>query len=94
MNTIRKFILLPVVLNLFDAVINKTTSATTGNDLSSEMKTFYSDYLIDMAEPLLVHDPVSYTHLYQPSHSGRPQQASTGEKMDALRDLHDEFSGL
>ena len=31
---------------------------------------------------------------YQPSHSGRPQQASTGEKMDALRDLHDEFSGL
>ena len=56
MNTIRKFILLPVVLNLFDAVINKTTSATTGNDLSGEMKTFYSDYLIDMAEPLLVHD--------------------------------------
>lgn len=46
MNTIRKFILLPVVLNLFDAVINKTTSATTGNDLSGEMKTFYSDYLI------------------------------------------------
>lgn len=31
---------------------------------------------------------------YQPSRSGRPQQASTGEKMDALRDLHDEFSGL
>ena len=38
MNTIHKFILLPVVLNLFDAVINKTTSATTGNDLSGEMK--------------------------------------------------------
>lgn len=51
MNTIRKFILLPVALNLFDAVINKTTSATTGNNLSGEMKTFYSDYLIDMAEP-------------------------------------------
>lgn len=31
---------------------------------------------------------------YQPSRNGRPQQASTGEKMDALRDLHDEFSGL
>ena len=43
MNTIRKFILLPVVLNLFDAVINKTTSNTTGNNLSGEMKTFYSD---------------------------------------------------
>lgn len=26
--------------------------------------------------------------------NGRPRQASTGEKMDALRDLHDEFSGL
>ena len=31
---------------------------------------------------------------YQSSRSGRPKQASTGEKMDALRDLHDEFSGL
>ena len=62
MNIIRKFILLPVVLNLFDAVINKTTSATTGNDLSGEMKTFYSDYLIDMAEPLLVHDQFGQKH--------------------------------
>ena len=62
MNTIRKFILLPVVLNLFDAVINKTTSATTGNNLSGEMKTFYSDYLIDMAEPLLVHDQFGQKH--------------------------------
>lgn len=37
---------------------NKTTdtTATTGNDLSVEMKTYYSDYLIDMAEPELVHD--------------------------------------
>lgn len=30
---------------------------------------------------------------YQQPRGGR-QQASTGEKMDALRDLHDEFSGL
>ena len=36
MNTIRKFILLRVVLNLFDAVINKTTSNTTGNNLSGD----------------------------------------------------------
>lgn len=35
---------------------NVTTQNTTGQDLSPEMKTFYSDYLIDMAEPLLVHD--------------------------------------
>lgn len=30
----------------------------------------------------------------QSAGNGRPRQASTGEKMDALRDLHDEFSGL
>lgn len=38
-------------LRLFDNT-NKTTDA----GLSDEMKTFYSDYLIDMAEPELVHD--------------------------------------
>lgn len=32
------------------------TTATTGNDLSVEMKTYYSDYLIDNAAPKLVHD--------------------------------------
>lgn len=36
-------------LNIFD-----NTNVTT--ELSDEMKTFYSDYLIDMAEPELVHD--------------------------------------
>ena len=56
------YILLPVVLNLFDAVINKTTSNATGNDLSGEMKTYYSDYLIDMAEPELVHDQFGQKH--------------------------------
>ena len=43
-------------LKLFATVINATTSATTGNDLSPEMKTYYQDRLIDLAEPLLVHD--------------------------------------
>ena len=57
-----KYFLLPVMLNLFDGVINKTTSAETGNDLSGEMKTFYSDYLIDMAEPMLVHDQFGQKH--------------------------------
>lgn len=56
-----KIKLLYPVLNLFDPTYvqtNKTTdtTATTGNDLSPEMKTYYSDYLIDMAEPELVHD--------------------------------------
>lgn len=42
-----KFLLLPVVLNLFDG----NTNVTGDGGLSDEMKTFYSDYLIDMAEP-------------------------------------------
>ena len=58
----KTYILLPMVLDLFDAVINKTTSNTTGNDLAGEMKTFYSDYLIDMAEPELVHDQFGQKH--------------------------------
>ena len=51
-------------LRLFDgeAVINKTTSNTTGNDLAPEMKVFYSDTLIDMAEPELVHDQFGQKH--------------------------------
>ena len=32
------------------------TKATTGNDLSEEMRVYYSDYLIDNAIPKLVHD--------------------------------------
>lgn len=40
-----------MVLNLFDEPINTTEAA----GLSAEMKTFYSDYLIDNATPNLVH---------------------------------------
>lgn len=56
--------ILKINLCLFDgeAVINKTTSNTTGNDLSPEMKVFYSDTLIDMAEPELVHDQFGQKH--------------------------------
>ena len=43
-------------LQRFADVMNATTSATTGNDLSPEMKTFYDKNLIRLAEPLLVHD--------------------------------------
>ena len=43
-------------LQMFNTVINATTSNTTGNDLSPEMKTYYQDRLIDLVEPLLVHD--------------------------------------
>ena len=48
----KKLILLPVILNLFDG----NTNVTTDPGLSDEMKTFYSDYLIDLAQPELVHD--------------------------------------
>lgn len=41
---------------------NLTTSAVDGNDLSTEMKTFYSDYLIDNAKPMLVHDQFAQKH--------------------------------
>jgi N4-gp56 family major capsid protein len=49
---------LPVVLNLFAG----NTNVTTDSGLSGEMKTFYSDYLIDMAEPYLVHDQFGQKH--------------------------------
>ena len=41
---------------------NVTSQTGEGQDLSSEMKTFYSDYLIDMAEPKLVHDQFAQKH--------------------------------
>lgn len=41
-------------LQLFAA--NTTVSTGQGNDLSSEMKTYYEKRLIDLAEPKLVHD--------------------------------------
>jgi N4-gp56 family major capsid protein len=45
-------------LHLFAANTNVTTDA----GLSDEMKTFYSDYLIDLAEPYLVHDQFGQKH--------------------------------
>ncbi len=57
------YTLMPAVLNLFDATnLTTDTKETTGNDLSGEMKTFYSDYLIDNAEPELVHDQFAQKH--------------------------------
>lgn len=58
MRAFKNFVLLPLVLNLFDGNTNITTDA----GLSKEMKTFYSDYLIDMAEPNLVHDQFAQKH--------------------------------
>lgn len=49
-------------LRLFDTATNVTTSAAEGNNLSAEMKIFYSDYLIDNAEPELIHDQFGQKH--------------------------------
>lgn len=53
-----KLILLSVKLDLFDG----NTNVTTQDTLSGEMKTWYSDYLIDNAEPELVHDQFAQKH--------------------------------
>ena len=50
--------IMPVMLNLFDG----NTNVTTDVGMSDEMKTFYSDTLIDMAEPNLVHDQFGQKH--------------------------------
>lgn len=55
---VEKYLLLPIVLNLFDG----NTNVTGDTGLSNEMKVFYSDYLIDMAEPELVHDQFGQKH--------------------------------
>lgn len=50
--------LYPANLNLFDA----NTNVTTDTGLTEEMKTYYSDYLIDMAQPNLVHEQFGQKH--------------------------------
>lgn len=41
---------------------NVTTQTGEGQDLSAEMKTYYSNYLIDNAKPELVHDQFAQKH--------------------------------
>lgn len=53
-----KYYIMPAQLRLFDG----NTNVTTDSGLTAEMKTFYSDYLIDMAEPELVHDQFAQKH--------------------------------
>ena len=51
-------------LQLFAGQLNTQTTllSATNNDLSPEMKTYYSDYLIDNAVPKLVHDQFGQKH--------------------------------
>lgn len=57
-----EIIFIPMMLDLFDSKTNVSTQTGVGQDLSVEMKTYYSDYLIDMAEPELVHDQFGQKH--------------------------------
>ena len=45
-----------------NAAAGTTVAYTAGMGLSEEMKTYYSDYLIDNAEPALVHDMFAQKH--------------------------------
>ncbi len=56
-------------LRLFDANPNKTTDSS----LTSEMRTYYSDYLIDNAQPNLVHDQFGQKHAI-PQNGGKTIQ--------------------
>ena len=62
MNRFQDIILLPVMLTLFDGEFDYNTQTTGSDGLSAEMKVFYSDYLIDLAEPELVHDQFGQKH--------------------------------
>lgn len=54
------------VVNATGGYVNTNTGENTAfndtNSLSEEMKTYYSDYLIDLAEPELVHDQFAQKH--------------------------------
>lgn len=43
-------------IQAFATVLNASTSSTSENNLAPEIKTYYSDYLIQLAEAQLVHD--------------------------------------
>lgn len=53
-------VLLAMNLHMFDGAPN--TNVTTSEGLTDEMKTYYSDYLIDLVEPELVHDLFAQKH--------------------------------
>ena len=59
LSNLKNMILLDMNLQLF-AEPNTQTTGSAG--LSDEMKTYYSDYLIDNAEPKLVHDQFGQKH--------------------------------
>ena len=55
-DTMKYFFMMAMNLQLFADVTNATTSASSGNNLSAEMKTFYDKVLLREAGPNLVHE--------------------------------------
>ena len=57
---------------LFDLQLfaDMNTQVTTSDGMTGEMKTFYSDYLIDLVEPELIHDQFGQKHPI-PQHGGK-----------------------
>ena len=52
------------IIDIYDLQLfaSLNTNVTTQSSLSDEMKTFYSNYLIDMAAPAMVHDQFAQKH--------------------------------
>ena len=67
---------------------NTTLDNSVGNDLTNEMKTYYSDYLIDNAAPKLVHDQFGQK---QPIPKGKGKQVEF-RKFSPLPKLLDEIA--
>ena len=57
----KNLIIMSAMLQMF-ADVNLNTQTTGTESLSAEMKTYYSDYLIDFANPNLVHDQFGQKH--------------------------------
>ena len=53
-----------LIINLFNLQLfaEMNTQVTTSPGMTDEMKTYYSDYLIDLVEPELVHDQFAQKH--------------------------------
>lgn len=75
-------------LQLFagEATVNPNTQTTGSANLTPEMKTFYSDYLIDTAAPKLVHDQFGQKHPI-PKNGGKIIEF---RKFNPLPKLHDQ----
>ena len=59
-----------IIKNFSLSVFDGNTNVTTDSGLSGEMRTYYSDYLIDIASPKLVHDRFGQKHPV-PQNSGK-----------------------